>query len=65
MAHKNAQRGKGFYSEVIEINKNPDEWLFKLQDMLKEKTYKTSEYETFVKNDSGKERVIYKLPYFP
>lgn len=65
LAHKNAQRGKGFYSEVIEINKNPDEWLFKLQNMLKDKTYKTSEYETFIKNDSGKERVIYKLPYFP
>ena len=65
LAHKNAQRGKGFYSEVIEINKNPDEWLFKLQNMLKEKTYKTSKYETFIKNDNGKERVIYKLPYFP
>lgn len=33
--------------------------------MLIWKTYKTSEYEVFIKNDTGKEREIYKLPYFP
>ena len=65
LAHKNAQKGKGFYSEVIEINKDPDVYLLELQKMLKDKTYKTSEYETFIKNDNGKERIIYKLPYFP
>lgn len=65
LAHKNAQKGKGFYSEVIEINKDPDVYLLELQKMLKDKTYKTSEYETFTKNDNGKERIIYKLPYFP
>lgn len=65
LAHKNAQRGKGFYTEVRDINKDPDKWLYKLQDMLINKTYKTSEYEIFVKNDKGKEREIYKLPYFP
>lgn len=65
MAHKNAQRGKGYYSEVQEINKNPDKWLYELQTMLINKDYKTSEYEIFIKNDKGKEREIYKLPYFP
>lgn len=65
MAHKNAQRGKGYYSEVKEINKNPDKWLYELQAMLINKDYKTSEYEIFIKNDKGKEREIYKLPYFP
>lgn len=64
LAHKNAQKGKGFYTEVKDINKNPDKWLYMLQDMLINKTYKTSEYEIFVKNDKGKEREIYKLPYF-
>lgn len=33
--------------------------------MLIWKTYKTSPYEIFIKNDKGKEREIYKLPYFP
>lgn len=33
--------------------------------MLKNKSYKTSEYEIFTKNDHGKKRLIYKLPYFP
>ena len=65
MAHKNARRGKGYYSEVKEINKNPDKWLYELQAMLINKDYKTSEYEIFIKNDKGKEREIYKLPYFP
>ena len=37
----------------------------KLQDMLLNKTYKTSEYETFIKHDTGKDRKIYKLPYYP
>ena len=65
LAHQNAKKGKGWYKEVIEIDKNPDLHLKKLQDMLKNKTYKTSEYEIFIKKDGLKEREIYKLPYFP
>ena len=65
LAHKNAQKGKGWYKEVKEINANPDYYLKKLQNMLINKIYKTSEYETFMKNDTGKERKIYKLPYYP
>ena len=65
LAHKNAQKGKGWYKEVKEINTNPEYYLKKLQDMLLNKTYKTSEYETFIKHDTGKDRKIYKLPYYP
>lgn len=65
LAHKNAQKGKGFYTEVKEINKDLDKWLYKLQSMLINKEYQTSEYEIFIKNDTGKEREIHKLPYFP
>ncbi len=65
LAHKNAQKGKGWYKEVKEINTNPEYYLKKLQDMLLNKTYKTSEYETFIKYDTGKDRKIYKLPYYP
>ena len=33
--------------------------------MLVNKTFKNSKYETFIKNDKGKRREIYKLPYYP
>lgn len=65
LAHKNAKRGKGWYAEVQRVEKHLDEHLLHLQNMLIHHTYKTSEYETFVRNESGKERLIYKLPYFP
>jgi len=65
LAHSNAKKGKGWYQEVKMVESNPEYYLGLLQDMLINKTYKTSEYETFIKNDSGKEREIFKLPYFP
>ncbi|WDU82264.1 reverse transcriptase domain-containing protein [Caloramator sp. Dgby_cultured_2] len=65
LAHKNARKGKSHYSEVKMVDSNPDYYLFLKQEMLKNKTYKTSEYEIFKKIDKGKEREIYKLPYFP
>lgn len=64
-AHQNAKKGKGWYQEVKMIDENPEYYLEKLQEMLINKTYHTSPYETFIKNDSGKEREIFKLPYFP
>ena len=64
-AHQKAKVGKGWYKEVKMVDENPDYYLEKLQKMLMDKTYQTSEYETFIKRDSGKEREIFKLPYFP
>ena len=65
LAHKNAKKGKGWYKEVLMIDENPDYYLKLLQKQLIEKTYHTSKYESFIKKDGEKERVIYKLPYFP
>lgn len=65
LAHHNAKKGKGWYHEVKMIDENPDKYLTILQNMLIDHTYQTSEYETFIKKEIGKERVIYKLPYFP
>lgn len=65
LAHKNARKGKGWYKEVKLVNANEEYYLKKLQESLINKTYKTSEYETFLKKDGEKEREIYKLPYFP
>lgn len=64
-AHKNAQRGKKHYREVQMVNNNPEKYLLQIQEMLRDKTFQNSEYEVFTKADSGKEREIYKLPYFP
>ena len=65
LAHKNARKGKAWYEEVKEVDANLDYYLIQLQNMLIWKTYKTSEYEVFIKKEGGKEREIYKLPYFP
>ncbi len=65
LAYKNARKGKTHYKEVKEIDKCPDEYLIQLQNMLMWKNYKTSSYQVFTKVDKGKEREIYKLPFFP
>ena len=43
-AHKNAKKGKGWYKEVQEIDKDPDKYLEQIQEMLINHTYRTSEY---------------------
>lgn len=65
LAHKNAQKGKKHYKEVKKINKDQDKYLLQIQEMLKNKTYRTSKYTIFSKRCDDKDRVIYKLPYFP
>lgn len=64
-AHKNAKKGKGWYKEVKEIEKDPDKYLYELQAMLKNHTFRTSPYEVFYKQEGKKQRKIYKLPYYP
>ena len=65
LAHHKARLGKGWYKEVQMVNEDEDKYLKQLQEMLLNKTYRTSEYKTFVKKDGRKIREIYKLPYFP
>jgi len=65
-AHKNARKGKRHYSEVKMIDSNPDKYLKQIQEILKNKTFRNSEYTIMNrKMDSGKIREIFKLPYFP
>lgn len=64
MADEKAQRGKSKQYGVILHNKNQQENILKLHDMLKNKTYKTSTYDIF-KVYEPKEREVYRLPYFP
>jgi len=64
-AHLNARKGKAHYHEVQMVNANEELYLSQIQDMLLNKTFRNSEYTTFMKLDSTKERKIFKLPYFP
>lgn len=64
-AHRNARKGKGWYAEVKEVDTHLEEYLTKLQEMLVNHTYHTSPYEKFIRKENGKEREIFKLPYFP
>lgn len=64
LAHINAQKGKKHYTSVQNVNKNQEKYLKELQTMLVDKTFKNSEYSTFIKKGK-KDRLIYRLPYFP
>ena len=65
LAHAHASHGKAWYPEVKMVNENPQFFLEQIQDMLHNKTYHTSEYRIFTKNENGKDRKIYSLPYYP
>lgn len=64
-AHKNARKDKLYYKEVKMVDSNPDYYLGKIQEMLKNKTYQVSSYDVSIINDKGKERELMKLPYYP
>lgn len=66
LAHLNAQRGKKHYKEVRMVNANQEFYLEKIQEMFKNKKFKTSKYVKMTKKTNcGKIREIHKLPYFP
>lgn len=64
LADLKARKGKRFQNSVINFDKNKDSNLLSLSESLKNKTYTTSEYTTFTIKEP-KERVIFRLPYFP
>jgi RNA-directed DNA polymerase len=63
-ADRIAQKGKSKQKGVIQHNKNSETNLLSLQEKLLTKTFVTSAYSTFTITDP-KERVIFKLPYYP
>lgn len=65
LAHENARRDKTFYKEVKMVDSDPEYYLGQIQQMLKDGTYKVSEYAVSIINDKGKDRELMKLPYFP
>ena len=65
LAHKNARKNKTKYKEIIEVDKDSEHYIQEIHRMLTDGSYRCSKYEKFIKNDSGKEREIFRVPYFP
>ena len=64
LADEKARNGKKSTYGVKVFDRNREENLLKLHEMLKNKTFRTSKYDVFTIYEP-KERVIYRLPYFP
>ena len=64
LADSIARKGKLKQPGVIKHGRNRDKNIQDLHNILKEKSYLTSEYTTFTIHEP-KERVIFRLPYFP
>jgi len=65
LAHKQARRGKAFYSEVKMVDADIEYYAREIQKALVNQTFTTSEYEVQERFDGRKMRTIYKLPYYP
>lgn len=65
LAHKQARKGKSHYAEVKMVDEDPEKYLKNIQESLINRTFTTSEYSIEERFDGRKNRVIYKLPYYP
>lgn len=64
LADAKASKGKSEQYGVKQHNKNKEANIQALHEMLKNKSYATSPYTTFTVYEP-KERLVYRLPYFP
>ncbi|HFG0564504.1 RNA-directed DNA polymerase [Flavobacterium psychrophilum] len=64
LADAHARKGKGHQYGVKLHEKNQDQNIQLLHEMLLNKSYQTSQYTTF-KVFEPKERLVFRLPYFP
>ena len=65
LAHEKAQKRKRHYAEVKRVNRHLAAYMEHLQGILARGEYQTSEYQVQTRNDTGKERTIRVLPYYP
>lgn len=65
LAHKNARKGKLFYTEVKMVDADLEKYALEIQYMLLNKTFTTSPYAVEDRFDGRKQRTIHKLPYYP
>lgn len=64
LADSIARKGKSKQPGVISHDKNREQNIQRLHEMIRDKTYRTSAYTTFTIFEP-KERLIFRLPYFP
>lgn len=66
-AHIKASKGKAHYTEVRNTNLSLENKLSELKELLESESYslKKEDYSFELINDKGKERELYKLPYYP
>jgi len=64
LAESKARKGKSKQYGVKVFDKNPEENISNLHKMLSDREYKTSQYTTFTVFEP-KERLVFRLPYFP
>lgn len=66
-AHRNARKDKLFYAEVVMVDSDPEKYLSEIREMLINHTYSVNldDYTISTINDKGKQRELWKLPYFP
>lgn len=64
LADEKARKGKLRSHGVLKHDKNREENIIRLHEMLKNGTFRTSKYDIFIIYEP-KEREIYRLPYFP
>lgn len=68
LAHQHARQGKGWYEEVMKVDRdieNGGNMLNELRDSLIQHTYHTSKYTLKRRREGNKIRDLYKLPYYP
>lgn len=65
LAHQNARKGKTNYSEVKQVDADPEKYIKKLHQLLVSGSFTTSKYTVFNRQCGNKRRTIYRLPYFP
>lgn len=60
-----ARKDKSFYEAVQKTDECLEERIEEISQMLKNHTYKVGLYKTSRYSDRGKDRILYKLPYYP
>jgi RNA-directed DNA polymerase len=65
LAHQRARRGKTYQRQVREVEGDLHERIIDLMVMLERGEYRTSEYTKRLIFERGKEREIFRLPYWP
>lgn len=64
-AHRQARKGKAYYTEVKMVDSDIDKYALEIQEMLVNKTFTTGTYVIEQRKDKNKIRTICKLPYYP